>query len=100
MASDASVNTLVGLLSFIMVVSFLLFCFLVYMRFVRRLTFMSINLGPRRGRSTTVARGSVAGGASGGSESRAGGAGENGDVGNELGRTGGVVNGQGPARVI
>ncbi|KAK1659043.1 hypothetical protein BDP55DRAFT_733555 [Colletotrichum godetiae] len=100
MASNASVNALVGLLSFIMIVSFLVFCFLMYMRFVRRLTFMPINLGPRRGRSSTAVQGSVAGDTNGGNEGRAGGAGDSRDVGNELGRTGGVMNGQGPARVV
>lgn len=93
MASDSSVNALVGILAFTMVVSFLFFCFLVYMRFVKRRVLVPVDLGPRRGRSTTAVRDSVAG------DSAAGAVEDDGDVGSELGRSGSVTTG-GPARVV
>ncbi|KAK0370201.1 hypothetical protein CLIM01_12448 [Colletotrichum limetticola] len=93
MASDSSVNALVGILTFYMVVAFLFFCFLLYMRFVKRRVLVPVDLGPRRGRSTTAVRGSVGG------DSAAGTGEDNRDVGNELGRSGGVTT-EGPARVV
>ncbi|KAK1522619.1 uncharacterized protein CCOS01_10331 [Colletotrichum costaricense] len=93
MASDSSVNALVGILTFCMVVAFLFFCFLLYMRFVKRRVLVPVDLGPRRGRSTTAVRGSVGG------DSAAGTGEDNRDVGNELGRSGGATT-EGPARVV
>ncbi|KAI3541578.1 hypothetical protein CSPX01_07386 [Colletotrichum filicis] len=93
MASDSSVNALVGILTFYMVVAFLFFCFLLYMRFVKRRVLVPVDLGPRRGRSTTAVRGSVGG------DSAAGTGEDNRDVGNELGRSGGATT-EGPARVV